>query len=75
MSAQRSLFFPPRWLKCPRVGGLLVDLFIPFKTPLDHKYADFIPPDEIFDIDSLFNYIKPVSCLLVIGLHSTADNL
>ncbi|CDI98241.1 mrna capping enzyme [Echinococcus multilocularis] len=68
MSTRRGLFFPPRWLKCPRVGGLLVDLFIPFKTPLDHKYTDFIPPDEIFDPDSLFDYIKPYQFGLVFDL-------
>ncbi|KAL5108410.1 mRNA-capping enzyme [Taenia crassiceps] len=68
MGTRRGLFFPPRWLKCPPVGGLLVDLFIPFKTPLDHKYTDFIPPAEVFDTDSLFDYVKPYQFGLVFDL-------
>ncbi|KAL5961478.1 mRNA-capping enzyme [Taenia solium] len=68
MGTRQALFFPPRWLKCPCVGGLLVDLFIPFKTPLDHKYADFITSGELFDIDSLFDYVKPYQFGLVFDL-------
>ena len=60
MNNRRVPLFPPRWLKCPRVGSLLIDLFIPFKTPLDHKYADFIPSEDIFDPESLFDFVKPV---------------
>uniref|UniRef100_A0A5K3EXW1 mRNA-capping enzyme n=1 Tax=Mesocestoides corti TaxID=53468 RepID=A0A5K3EXW1_MESCO len=68
MSHRRNYFLPPRWLKCPRVGSLLVDLFIPFKTPLDSKFADVIPPDDIFDPESLFDYVRPYRLGLVFDL-------
>ena len=33
---QNSL--PPRWLHCPRKGEPVIDIFLPFKTPLDDKF-------------------------------------
>ncbi|VDP94452.1 unnamed protein product [Trichobilharzia regenti] len=39
---------PPRWLKCPRMGDMILDIFIPFKTPLDNKFDHFIDPEDIF---------------------------
>lgn len=61
MSKRNQLFFPPRWLKCPPVGYLLLDIFIPCKTPLDHKYRDQIQDDDdVFDPESLFDAVKPV---------------
>ena len=30
---------PPRWLNCPRKGGPIAGLFLPFKTPLDDKFS------------------------------------
>ena len=33
---QNSL--PPRWLHCPRKGEPILNIFLPFKTPLDDKF-------------------------------------
>lgn len=69
MNNRKQLFFPPRWMKCPPVGDVLLDLFIPCKTPLDHKYVEFIPDeDDIFDPDCLFEAVKPVRFIVIIYL-------
>ncbi|KAM7535142.1 hypothetical protein Aperf_G00000093685 [Anoplocephala perfoliata] len=69
MNTRRNLFFPPRWIKCPPVGDLLLDLFIPCKTPLDHKYSEYIQNDEdVFDLDSLFESVAPYQLGLIIDL-------
>ncbi|KAL8575961.1 hypothetical protein ACOMHN_051979 [Nucella lapillus] len=49
---------PPRWLHCPRKGGLIVEKFFPFKTPLDKRYNDEIPEEHRFDLDMLFLSLK-----------------
>ncbi|VDL57455.1 unnamed protein product [Hymenolepis diminuta] len=69
MNNRKQLFFPPRWMKCPPVGDVLLDLFIPCKTPLDHKYTEFIPDeDDIFDPDCLFESVKPCQLGMIIDL-------
>lgn len=40
---------------------MLYDLFIPSKTPLDSKFVDAIPSEDVFDPDSLFECARPVS--------------
>nr|CDS26286.1 mrna capping enzyme [Hymenolepis microstoma] len=69
MNNRKQLFFPPRWLKCPPVGDVLLDLFIPCKTPLDHKYTDFITDeDDIFNPDCLFEAVKPYQLGMIVDL-------
>ncbi|VDN12616.1 unnamed protein product [Dibothriocephalus latus] len=46
MDRRRTPFLPPRWVKCPRVGSMLLDLFIPCKTPLDSKFSQIIEPED-----------------------------
>ena len=38
---------PDRWLKCPRYGKML-EKFVPFKTPLDERYDNFVPEQYRF---------------------------
>ncbi|CAH1784913.1 unnamed protein product [Owenia fusiformis] len=45
---------PPRWLHCPRKGGIIVNKLLPLKTPLDGKFDSQIPEANRFDIDMLF---------------------
>lgn len=51
---------PPRWLNCPRKGALIVDKFLPFKTPLSERYNDQVPEECRFQpamlLDSLTSY-------------------
>ncbi|XP_041360929.1 mRNA-capping enzyme-like [Gigantopelta aegis] len=49
---------PPRWLECPRKGQLLAGKFLPFKTPLDSRYREQIPDENVFDLDMLFLSLK-----------------
>ncbi|VDP02287.1 unnamed protein product [Schistosoma margrebowiei] len=49
---------PRRWLKCPRMGDMILDIFIPFKTPLDNKFDHFIDPDDVFHVDDAFKTYK-----------------
>ncbi|ELU05833.1 hypothetical protein CAPTEDRAFT_167250 [Capitella teleta] len=64
---------PPRWLNCPRKGELIADKFIPFKTPLDSRYADKIPDANIFDLKMLFGSFKrqKINLGLLIDLTNT----
>ena len=50
---------PPRWLKCPRKSdGLIGGKFLAFKTPLDDRYDDQVPPEYRFSPSMLFNSMK-----------------
>ena len=65
---------PPRWLKCPRKSASLVgSRFLAFKTPLDERYDDQIPPEHRFNPDMLFNSMKAhkVKIGLVVDLTNT----
>lgn len=65
---------PPRWLKCPRKSASLVgSRFLAFKTPLDERYDDQIPPEHRFNPDMLFSSMKAhkVKIGLVIDLTNT----
>lgn len=55
---KKKLGPPPRWINCPRKGQLIVGKFLPFKTPLDHKYDDMIPEYSQFNIGMLFSSLK-----------------
>nr|VZI50502.1 unnamed protein product [Spirometra erinaceieuropaei] len=68
MDRRRTPFLPPRWLKCPRVGSMLLDLFIPCKTPLDSKFSQVIDQEDVFEPDNLFEYVKPACLGLIIDL-------
>ncbi|XP_022661967.1 mRNA-capping enzyme-like [Varroa jacobsoni] len=39
---------PDRWLNCPKIGSLLADIFVPFKTPLDDRYRKDIAKTELY---------------------------
>ncbi|XP_060593527.1 mRNA-capping enzyme-like [Ruditapes philippinarum] len=49
---------PPRWLNCPRKGQIIIDKFIPFKTPLDSRYDDDVPEECRFNFDMLLESMK-----------------
>lgn len=50
---------PPRWLRCPRKSvGLLINKFLVFKTPLDHRFDDQISDEHRFPVDFVFNSMK-----------------
>ncbi|KAF8567375.1 hypothetical protein P879_06308 [Paragonimus westermani] len=59
---------PPRWLTCPRMGDMILDIFIPFKTPLDSKFDYFIQPEQIFNVDSVFRTAEPYKLGLIVDL-------
>ncbi|CAH8462854.1 unnamed protein product [Schistosoma intercalatum] len=59
---------PRRWLKCPRMGDMILDIFIPFKTPLDNKFDHFIDPDDVFHVDDAFKTAEPYKLGLIIDL-------
>lgn len=45
---RKDLGPPPRWMNCPRKGSLIVEKFIPFKTPLDDRYDSQVPEECTF---------------------------
>lgn len=50
---------PSRWLRCPRkADDLLVSKFLAFKTPLDEKFDEQIPPQFRFTPTMLFDFAK-----------------
>ncbi|XP_052235215.1 mRNA-capping enzyme-like [Dreissena polymorpha] len=49
---------PPRWLHCPRKGQMIVDTFVPFKTPLDSKYDEDVPEESRFTVGMLIESQK-----------------
>jgi len=50
---------PERWLDCPRKSTkLVIDKFIAFKTPLDSRYHEQIPPKSYFTLSMLFDSLK-----------------
>ncbi|KER26283.1 hypothetical protein T265_06475 [Opisthorchis viverrini] len=59
---------PPRWLNCPRMGDMILDIFIPFKTPLDSKFDNFIQPEQLFHVDHVFQTAEPYKLGLVVDL-------
>ncbi|XP_046548823.1 mRNA-capping enzyme-like [Haliotis rubra] len=56
--SQRRWELPPRWLHCPRKGQPIAGKFLPLKTPLDSKYDDQIPDENVFNIQMLFLSLK-----------------
>lgn len=42
------------------MGDMILDIFIPFKTPLDNKFDHFIDPDDVFHVDDAFKTAEPV---------------
>lgn len=38
---------PDRWLNCPKIGSLIANIFVPFKTPLDENYRRHIERKEL----------------------------
>ncbi|KAK3858414.1 hypothetical protein Pcinc_035397 [Petrolisthes cinctipes] len=50
---------PPRWLMCPRKSNHLVgNKFLVFKTPLNSKFDDQVPPEHRFSPQMLFASMK-----------------
>ncbi|XP_060565948.1 mRNA-capping enzyme-like isoform X2 [Ruditapes philippinarum] len=47
---------PNYWLKCPQKGDIIIDKFIPFKTPLDSKFV--IDLENRFDFDELLKSLE-----------------
>uniref|UniRef100_A0AC35TXA8 mRNA-capping enzyme mRNA 5'-triphosphate monophosphatase mRNA guanylyltransferase n=1 Tax=Rhabditophanes sp. KR3021 TaxID=114890 RepID=A0AC35TXA8_9BILA len=55
-NGQGNLTLPERWLYCPKIGGIVEDKFVPFKTPLSSKFDSEIPdrslrfqPSHVFE--------------------------
>ncbi|KFD51829.1 hypothetical protein M514_07356 [Trichuris suis] len=46
--ANNELEPPQRWLRCPRKGKVISGIFLPFKTPLSHKYDKVVPEENRF---------------------------
>uniref|UniRef100_A0A0N5BNW6 mRNA-capping enzyme n=1 Tax=Strongyloides papillosus TaxID=174720 RepID=A0A0N5BNW6_STREA len=51
-----NLGIPDRWLYCPKIGKVISEMFVPFKTPLSSLYDSQIPdsslyfhPQDVFD--------------------------
>ncbi|PAA72841.1 hypothetical protein BOX15_Mlig010591g1 [Macrostomum lignano] len=53
---------PSRWLKCPRKGTLVNDLFLPCKTPLDARFDKEVPLQYRFDLFMLFSSMAQYQC-------------
>ncbi|VDP95303.1 unnamed protein product [Echinostoma caproni] len=68
MGSCRMPMLPPRWLNCPRMGDMILDIFIPFKTPLDSKFDHFMEPDHIFHVDDAFQSRNQYKLGLVVDL-------
>ncbi|THD24057.1 mRNA-capping enzyme [Fasciola hepatica] len=68
MGSNRMPMLPPRWLNCPRMGSMIVDIFIPFKTPLDSKFDNFMEPEHIFHVDDVFQACEPYKLGFVLDL-------
>ncbi|CDW56650.1 Putative mrna capping enzyme guanylyltransferase alpha subunit [Trichuris trichiura] len=46
--ANNELGPPRRWLHCPRKGRVISAFFLPFKTPLGHRYDKMVPEENRF---------------------------
>ncbi|CAL8079178.1 unnamed protein product [Calicophoron daubneyi] len=68
MAGKGLPMLPPRWLDCPRMGDMILDIFVPFKTPLDFKFDNYIPPENIFHVDDVFRTAEPYKLGLLIDL-------
>lgn len=50
---------PNRWLHCPRNGeSFIADKFLPFKTPLNARFASQMPANCQFEPDMVFSFVK-----------------
>ncbi|UJR22696.1 hypothetical protein I4U23_025732 [Adineta vaga] len=49
---------PPRWLDCPRKSTIIAERFIAFKTPLDDRYKEKIPPIHKWTCSMLISGFK-----------------
>jgi mRNA-capping enzyme len=50
---------PKRWLNCPRKSAALINnKFVAFKTPLDAKFNDQVPPGSTFTPEMLLDSMK-----------------
>ena len=50
---------PSRWLKCPRKSAELIGgKFLAFKTPLNDRFDDQVPPEYRFSPSMLFNSMR-----------------
>ncbi|GAA28184.2 mRNA-capping enzyme [Clonorchis sinensis] len=50
------------------MGDMILDVFIPFKTPLDSKFDNFIQPEQLFHVDHVFQTAEPYKLGLVVDL-------
>ncbi|CAD6193611.1 unnamed protein product [Caenorhabditis auriculariae] len=50
---------PDRWMYCPKVGSLIMDLFLPFKTPLCALYDPEISDKKLrFHPEDVMNHVN-----------------
>lgn len=50
---------PERWLNCPRIARAFVaNRFLAFKTPLSARFAQKMEPQQYFQPDMVFSYMK-----------------
>ncbi|XP_003748458.1 mRNA-capping enzyme [Galendromus occidentalis] len=53
------LALPDRWLHCPKIGSIVEDIFVPFKTPLDERFGVNIPSDGLrWEPKDVFSFSK-----------------
>ncbi|VEL43749.1 unnamed protein product [Protopolystoma xenopodis] len=62
---------PPRWINCPPIGDMILDTFIPFKTPLNDSYVRFLDESQIFDVETLASYTESYQLGMVVDLTKT----
>lgn len=65
---------PPRWLHCPRKGNLIVDKFLPFKTPLSEVYDAQVPEDCRFPPAMLLNSLTSYKLKMGLWVDLTNTN-
>ncbi|KAK3589211.1 hypothetical protein CHS0354_020072 [Potamilus streckersoni] len=65
---------PPRWLKCPRKGQLIISKFLPMKTPLDSHYDDQVPEMYRFNLEMIFSSMKTAKAKLGLIIDLTNTN-
>ncbi|MES1902800.1 MAG: hypothetical protein MHPSP_001943 [Paramarteilia canceri] len=64
---------PNRWEKCPKRGQIVADRFIPFKTPLDSKYNNFLSESDRFHVETMIQNPNKHTVSMIIDLTKTTS--
>uniref|UniRef100_T1J962 mRNA guanylyltransferase n=1 Tax=Strigamia maritima TaxID=126957 RepID=T1J962_STRMM len=72
MSNNSNFSIPARWLYCPRKAVRLVgEKFLPFKTPLNSKFDDQIPPECLFQPSMMLSIMRSYNAKLGLWIDLT----